>query len=63
MGQVVDKHHVNILYTAPTAIRALMADGDKAIEGSNRRSLKIMGSARSFARTRRCVMVESLNIR
>ncbi|MCW2475179.1 acetate--CoA ligase [Candidatus Symbiopectobacterium sp. NZEC151] len=44
MGQVVDKHHVNILYTAPTAIRALMADGDKAIEGSNRRSLKIMGS-------------------
>ncbi len=44
MGQVVDKHHVNILYTAPTAIRALMADGDKAIEGSNRRSLRIMGS-------------------
>ncbi len=44
MGQVVDKHQVNILYTAPTAIRALMADGDKAIEGSTRRSLKVMGS-------------------
>ncbi|KHN50325.1 acetyl-CoA synthetase [Dickeya fangzhongdai] len=44
MGQVVDKHQVNILYTAPTAIRALMADGDKAIEGTSRQSLKIMGS-------------------
>ncbi|CSG38731.1 acetyl-CoA synthetase [Shigella sonnei] len=32
MAQVVDKHQVNILYTAPTAIRALMAEGDKAIE-------------------------------
>ncbi|MEI7188341.1 acetate--CoA ligase [Dickeya dianthicola] len=44
MGQVVDKHQVNILYTAPTAIRALMADGDKAVEGTSRQSLKIMGS-------------------
>ena len=33
MAQVVDKHAVNILYTAPTAIRALMAEGDVAIEG------------------------------
>ncbi|PWC17713.1 acetate--CoA ligase [Brenneria corticis] len=44
MAQVVDKHQVNILYTAPTAIRALMAEGDKAIEGTSRASLKIMGS-------------------
>ncbi|VTR14608.1 Acetyl-coenzyme A synthetase [Serratia fonticola] len=34
LSQVVDKHQVNILYTAPTAIRALMAEGDK----SNRRA-------------------------
>lgn len=44
MAQVVDKHQVNILYTAPTAIRALMAEGDKAIEGTSRRSLNVMGS-------------------
>ncbi|WJV54615.1 acetate--CoA ligase [Prodigiosinella aquatilis] len=44
MAQVIDKHQVNILYTAPTAIRALMADGDKAIQGTSRTSLKIMGS-------------------
>ncbi|MBD2796427.1 acetate--CoA ligase [Xenorhabdus sp. 18] len=42
--QVVDKHQVNILYTAPTAIRALMAEGDKAIAGTQRTSLRIMGS-------------------
>ncbi len=35
---------VNILYTAPTAIRALMAEGDKAIEGTDRSSLRILGS-------------------
>lgn len=44
LGQVIDKHQVNILYTAPTAIRALMAEGDKAIEGTKRDSLRIMGS-------------------
>lgn len=44
MAQVVDKHKVNILYTAPTAIRALMAEGDKAIEGTQRTSLRILGS-------------------
>ncbi|PHM50236.1 acetate--CoA ligase [Xenorhabdus miraniensis] len=42
--QVIDKHQVNIIYTAPTAIRALMAEGDKAIEGTKRTSLRIMGS-------------------
>lgn len=44
MGQIVDKHKVNILYTAPTAIRALMAEGDKAIEATQRNSLRILGS-------------------
>ncbi len=44
MSQVVDKHQVNILYTAPTAIRALMAKGNEAVEGTSRQSLRIMGS-------------------
>ncbi|MEC6825068.1 acetate--CoA ligase [Photobacterium piscicola] len=44
MSEVVDKHQVNILYTAPTAIRALMAKGDEAIAGTHRSSLRIMGS-------------------
>lgn len=34
----------SIFYTAPTAIRALMAEGDKAIEGTDRSSLRILGS-------------------
>lgn len=42
--QVVDKHNVNILYTAPTAIRALMAHGDFAAEGTHGDSLRILGS-------------------
>ena len=44
MSEVVDKHQVNILYTAPTAIRALMAKGNEAVEGTSRTSLRIMGS-------------------
>ncbi|ANQ18263.1 acetate--CoA ligase [Vibrio natriegens] len=44
MSEVVDKHQVNILYTAPTAIRALMAKGNEAVEGTSRSSLRIMGS-------------------
>ncbi|PSW03689.1 acetate--CoA ligase [Photobacterium rosenbergii] len=44
MSEVVDKHNVNILYTAPTAIRALMAKGDEAIADTKRSSLRIMGS-------------------
>lgn len=44
MAEVVDKHKVTILYTAPTAIRALMAEGDKAIAGTDRSTLRIMGS-------------------
>ncbi|MEL0659811.1 acetate--CoA ligase [Psychromonas arctica] len=44
MSEVVDKHQVTLLYTAPTAIRALMAKGDEAIQGTSRKSLRILGS-------------------
>lgn len=41
---VVDKHKVNILYTAPTAIRALMREGDEYVKRSSRASLRLLGS-------------------
>lgn len=44
IGQIVDKHKVNILYTAPTAIRALMAHGDFPVEGISGESLRLLGS-------------------
>jgi acetyl-CoA synthetase len=44
MAQVIDKHKVNILYTAPTAIRALKAEGDASVAGTSRSSLKLLGS-------------------
>jgi len=42
--QVIDKHQVNIFYTAPTAIRALMAQGDEYVTRTDRSSLRILGS-------------------
>ncbi len=42
--QVIDKHQVNIFYTAPTAIRALMAQGDHYVSRTDRSSLKLLGS-------------------
>ena len=42
--QVVDKHDVNIFYTAPTALRALMGQGDELVKRSGRKSLKILGT-------------------
>jgi acetyl-CoA synthetase len=42
--QVVDKHKVNIFYTAPTAIRALMRLGDEPLEKTSRDSLRLLGS-------------------
>jgi acetyl-CoA synthetase len=42
--QVVDKHKVNIFYTAPTAIRALMREGDGPVKATSRASLRILGS-------------------
>ncbi|MFT4058478.1 MAG: acetate--CoA ligase [Legionella sp.] len=42
--QIIDKHKVNVFYTAPTAIRALMYSGDKCLESSSRDSLRLLGS-------------------
>ena len=42
--QVVDKHQVNIFYTAPTALRALMAAGNQPVNSTSRTSLRILGS-------------------
>ena len=41
---VIDKHQVNIFYTAPTAIRALMSDGDAPVQKTSRSSLRLLGS-------------------
>ena len=42
--EVVDKHQVNVVYTAPTAIRALMRDGDEPVKATSRKSLRLLGS-------------------
>ena len=42
--EIIDKHRINILYTAPTAIRALMSEGNKFLENTSRKSLRILGS-------------------
>jgi len=42
--EVVDKHQVNIFYTAPTALRALMRDGDAPVKASSRKSLRLLGT-------------------
>lgn len=44
IGQIIDKHDVTILYTAPTAIRAMMREGDDYVRQSNRSSLRLLGS-------------------
>ncbi|WP_163648238.1 acetate--CoA ligase [Modicisalibacter sp. 'Wilcox'] len=44
LGEVIDKHNVAILYTSPTAIRALMAHGDDVMDSSKRDSLRVLGS-------------------
>ncbi|WP_424810435.1 acetate--CoA ligase [Roseococcus sp. YIM B11640] len=44
MWQVVDKHQVNIFYTAPTAIRALMREGEGPVKKASRKSLRVLGS-------------------
>ena len=44
LWDIVDKYHVNILYTAPTAIRSLMSFGSKPLEGKDLGSLKKLGS-------------------
>jgi acetyl-CoA synthetase len=42
--QVIDKHKVSIFYTAPTAIRALMREGEAPVKKTSRKSLRILGS-------------------
>jgi len=42
--QVVDKHRVNIFYTAPTALRSLMRDGEGPVKKTSRASLRLLGS-------------------
>jgi acetyl-CoA synthetase len=42
--EVIDKHQVNIFYTAPTALRALMQQGDAPVKSTSRKSLRLLGS-------------------
>ena len=42
--QICDKHKVNIFYTAPTALRALMREGDAPVKSTSRKSLRLLGS-------------------
>ena len=42
--KIIDKYKVNIFYTAPTAIRALMREGDKPVKKTSRKSLKLLGT-------------------
>lgn len=42
--QIVDKHKVNIFYTAPTALRALMGQGDEFVNSTSRQTLRLLGS-------------------
>jgi acetyl-CoA synthetase len=44
LWQVVDKHQVNIFYTAPTALRALMREGEEPVKKTSRASLRLLGS-------------------
>lgn len=41
---IVDKHQVNIFYTAPTALRALMREGDEPVKSTSRKTLRLLGS-------------------
>ncbi len=45
LWRIVDKHQVNIFYTAPTAIRALMREGDEPVKRTSRSSLRLLASA------------------
>ncbi len=44
LWQIVDKHQIDIIYMAPTAIRALMREGDAPVKKTSRRSLKLLGT-------------------
>src|SRR5690606_37691823 len=42
--EIVDKHKVEIFYTAPTAIRALMREGDAPVKATSRKSIRLLGT-------------------
>jgi acetyl-CoA synthetase len=42
--EVIDRHHVTVFYTAPTAIRALMREGDEPVQRTSRKSLRLLGT-------------------
>ena len=42
--EIIDKHRVNIFYTAPTVLRSLMKEGDEIIKKTKRTSLKLLGT-------------------
>ena len=44
MWEICDRHNVNIFYTAPTAIRALMRDGNGPVEKTSRQSIRLLGT-------------------
>lgn len=44
IGHIIDKHKITILYTAPTAIRSMMREGDAYVRESNRSSLRLLGT-------------------
>ncbi|MGM8870264.1 acetate--CoA ligase [Psychrobacter sp. 2Y5] len=44
VGNIIDKHNISILYTAPTAIRAMMKEGDAFVRESDRSSLRLLGT-------------------
>ncbi len=44
VGQIIDKHNVSVLYTAPTAIRAMMKEGEAFVRESDRSSLRLLGT-------------------
>ena len=44
IGHIIDKHQITVLYTAPTAIRAMMKEGDTFVRESDRSSLRLLGS-------------------
>lgn len=44
VGHIIDKHNISVLYTAPTAIRAMMKEGDAFVRESDRSSLRLLGT-------------------
>ena len=54
---MIDKHQVEIFYTAPTALRALMREGDEPVKKTSRKSLRLLGSGRRADQSRGLAVV------